>query len=302
MHAFDVQSLTKRYVSGGEPANRDITLQIERGEVFGILGDNGAGKSTLVKQLVNLIHPDSGSICFLGRPIQTAPEFLLQHVSNMPQQCNILSHLTVGEVIFHTAFFHGLRYREAHKERDRLLNLLRIEHIGNRVSGSLSGGERRLLQLAVALSGSLPVVILDEPTNELSPQRRNLVWDTLRQLNREQGTTVILVTHDTIEAEKIVQRVGILQKGLLVALGQPTDLKRQLSQDLRLEFLCERDLDLAVAGLNLRLLAPGHWRARVPRSELDNVLQLLARCSIDDFKLSSPSLEDIYIHYATDPE
>lgn len=300
MPVFDIQSLTKRYASTGAPANQDISIQIRSGEVFGLLGDNGAGKTTLVKQMVNLLRPDTGRILFRGHPIHANPLAITQQVAYMPQTCQILSHLTVGEVIFHTAFLRGLPRRAARTERDRLLRLLQIEHIGHRGSGRLSGGERRLLQLAVAMVGSLPVMILDEPTNELSPQRRHRVWNTLRELNKAQRTTIILVTHDAIEAEKIVQRVGILRAGQLVALGQPQDLKRRISQQLRLEFFSERNAPPTLSGLPVQRIASGHWVSHLPRTQLDYALELLTRNHIVDFKLSSPTLEDIYAHYATD--
>ena len=250
--------------------------------------------------MVNLLQPDSGRIRFLGKSIHSDPLNLLRHVSYMPQSCNILSHLTVGEVIFHTAFLLGLRHSVARMERDRLLKLLQIEHISHRISGTLSGGERRLLQLAVALVGTLPVIILDEPTNELSPQRRNLVWETLRELNQRQGTTIILVTHDTMEAEKIVQRVGILHTGRLVAMGSPQELKQQLSQMFRLEFFCDPTISPPALSLKAQQIAFGHWITHLPYSQLYHALDLLTQSRIVDFKLSSPSLEDIYIHYASD--
>jgi len=88
----------------------------------------------------------------------------------------------------------------------------------------LSGGQKRLLQIAIALAASPPVLILDEPTNNLDPQRRKLVWDTLREVNQQLGTTVVFITHDAIEAEKVIQRVGILREGELVAVGRPSEL------------------------------------------------------------------------------
>ncbi len=298
MYVFDIQSLTKSYASTGIRANQEISFRIRPGEVFGVLGDNGAGKTTLVKQMVNLIRPDAGRIRFQGKLLHTDPLSVTRLVAYMPQSCHILSHLTVGEVIFHTAFLRGFSYRAAHTERERLLDLLQIESLCHRVSGRLSGGERRLLQLAVALVGSLPVLILDEPTNELSPQRRQLVWNTLRELNQKRNTTIILVTHDAIEAEKIVQRVGILHAGRLVALGSPQELKKHIHQQLRLEFFSEHPVVATMSGLPIHKIAPGHWVTHLSRAQLDTALNLLSRSQIRDFTLSSPTLEDLYIYYA----
>lgn len=106
---------------------------------------------------------------------------------------------------------------EAHQERDRLLALGQIETLRDQDNSRLTGGQRRFLPLAVAMAGSLPMLILDEPTNDLDPLRRRLVWDVLRQVNREQGTTIFFITHDAIEAEKVIERVGIMREGALVA-------------------------------------------------------------------------------------
>jgi ABC-2 type transport system ATP-binding protein len=104
----------------------------------------------------------------------------------------------------------------------------------NQRAARLFGGQLWLLRLAVAMAGSLPVLILDESTNDLDPQRHKLVWDNLQQLNREQGSTIILITHNAIEAEKAIGQVGILHAGKLVAIGRPSDLKQQVARMLRL--------------------------------------------------------------------
>ena len=127
-------------------------------------------------------------------------------------------------------------------------------------------------------------MILDEPTNELSPQRRHHVWHTLRELNKAQRTTIILVTHVAIEAEKIVQRVGILRAGHLVAVGRPQELKQRISQQLRLEFFSERSAPPTLSGLPVQRIASGHWVTHLPRTQLDDVLDLLTRNHIVDFK------------------
>lgn len=109
---------------------------------------------------------------------------------------------------------------DATQECEFLLDLWEIKDLRHQPSSRLSGGQRRLLRLATAMAGSPPVLILDEPTNDLDPQRRKLVWDILRRINTEQETTIILITHDAIEAEKAIQRVGIMHSGELVAVGR----------------------------------------------------------------------------------
>lgn len=299
MNIYALQAVTKRYPGQPQPANDAISLTIHAGEIFGLLGDNGAGKSTLVKQMMNLERSSSGTIAFYGRPLQEEPLRLTMQIGYMPQSHQAINQLTVGEAIYFTAHLRGLTRRDALAERDRLLALWEIGPLRHKAAGKLSGGESRLLQLAIAMAGAPPVLLLDEPTNELSPQRRKAVWEQLRRLNQEQGTTIIFITHDAIEAEKIIQRVGILYQGRLVALGRPSDLKKQIDQQLRLElFFNEQNTPTLPAELIPHRLAEGHWLLYLAREQVDSVLATLNLQAIDDFRLYSATLEDLYLHYA----
>jgi ABC-2 type transport system ATP-binding protein len=297
---YEVQSLTKLYPGASEPANKGITLQINEGEIFGLLGENGAGKTTLVRQMANLLRSTSGSIRLYGRPVSEDPLYVAQHVGYMPQEAHALNTLTVGEALYYTAHLRGLNRSAARRQRDELLALWQIEGLRDRYCQRLSGGQRRLLRLAVSMAGSLPVLILDEPTNDLDPLRRRLVWDVLRTANRESGTTVIFVTHDAVEAEKVIERVGILRNGELVAVGRPSDLKREVDRKLRLELVVPPDRMAPLpAGLLATEVQPGRWITLLEREEAIGVLNKLDLSRIDDFRLYSATLEDLYVHYAT---
>lgn len=237
MIVYDVQDLVKVYPGQTEPANKNITLQIHQGEIFGLLGANGAGKSTLVRQMANLLRSTSGRITLFGQPVGQDPLHVPINVGYMPQESHALNNLTVGEALYYTAHLRGMSRVAARRERETLLELWQIQDLRAKYSSRLSGGQRRMLRLAVAMAGSAPVLVLDEPTNDLDPQRRKLVWDVLRQYNHTHGTTIIFITHDAIEAEKVIQRVGIMREGELVAVGRPGELKRQVDQKLRLEYL-----------------------------------------------------------------
>jgi ABC-2 type transport system ATP-binding protein len=296
---YDVQNLIKVYPGQARPANKSITLQIYQGEIFGILGEDGAGKSTLVRQMVNLLRSDSGSITLFGQNIARDPLRVPMNVGYMPQDARALNNLTVGEALFFTAHLRGLSRSDALENRDALLCLLRIEELRHEYSTRLSGGQRRLLRLAVAMVGSPPVLILDEPTSDLDPQRRKLVWDVLRHLNRERGTTIIFVTHDAIEAEKVIQRVGIMRDGELVAVGRPSELKRVIDQKLRLELFFLPGIPPGLPpGLNCHQLEAGRWLVLLEREQVMAVLNHLSLEQVDDFRLQSATLEDLYLHYA----
>lgn len=300
MIVYDVQKVTKYYPQQKHPANKEITLQIHQGEIFGILGANGAGKTTLVRQMANLLRSTSGSITLLGKPIAQDPLHVPMCVGYMPQESLALNNLTVGEALYFTAHLRGLSRADARREREALLALWQIEDLRHQPSSRLSGGQRRLLRLAVSMAGLPPVLILDEPTNDLDPQRRRLVWDVLRQVNDEQGTTILFITHDAIEAEKVIQRVGIMRDGELVVVGRPSDLKQAVDRKLRLEMFFSPQTPPAMPpGLAHHQLQPGRWLAYLDRLDATRVLNSLDLDRLDDFRLYSATLEDLYVHYAT---
>jgi ABC-type multidrug transport system ATPase subunit len=299
MIVYDIRDLMKYYPNQPQPANQHITLQIHQGEIFGILGDNGAGKSTLVRQMVNLVRSSSGSITLFGRDIAKHAHTVPLTVGYMPQDGRALNNLTVDEALYFTAHLRGGHRAEARKERDALLKLWQIESLRRVYTPELSGGQKRLLQLAVAMAGSPPVLILDEPTNDLDPQHRKLVWDVLRSINSERGTTIIFITHDAVEAEKIIQRVGIMRDGALVAVGRPSELKQIVDQKLRLELFFQPETPPCLPpDLICHQREAGRWLVLLEWRQVTDVLARLNLEQLDDFRLYSATLEDLYLYYA----
>lgn len=297
MPIYSIRSLSKSYPGQSRAANDDISFDVQSGEIFGLLGDNGAGKSTLVKQMANLLRPTAGTIALFDRPIDADPMHVPLHVGYMPQDGRALNSLTVGEALYFTAHLRGRSRRDAQAERERLIDLWELGEIHNKPTSRLSGGQKRLLQLAVAMAGQPPVLILDEPTNELAPQRRRHVWESLRAENRERGTTIIFITHDALEAEKIIQRVGILGGGRLLALGTPQALKAQIDRQLRLEiFFPPEEPPAILSHLPSVELTPGRHLLYLEREQVDGILASLN--GVDDFRLYSATLEDLYLSYA----
>ena len=303
MLVYDIQSLCKRYPGQTQLANDHIDLSIEQGEIFGILGDNGAGKSTLVKQMANLMRPTSGQINLFGQPMEQHVNVVASQVGYMPQSASALNNLSVDEALYFTAHLRGLSRKEALRARDVALEMWQLGPLRHIYSPRLSGGQQRLLQLAVALVGLPPIVILDEPTNELDPQNRRLVWNNLRRLNSEHGITVIFITHDAIEAEKVIQRVAIMRAGKIVALGRPNDLKRSTDQKFRLTLFFDPDTPPQLPShIKINSIEPGRWLILFNRAELDDLLAHLKHTQIDDFHIFSATLEDLYLHYAQQPK
>ena len=301
MIAYDVQDLTKVYPKQRRAANDGVTLRIEAGEIFGLLGDNGAGKTTVVRQLVGVLTPTSGSITLFGKDILRGAHSLhvTTHVGYMPQEARPLNNATVGEALVWTARLRGLNRADAGREGERLLEQFGLGSLRDTPSSRLSGGERRLMRLAVAMAGRPPVLILDEPTNDLAPQRRRMVWELLGEMNRERGTTILFITHDAIEAERAIQRVGIMRQGRLVAVGAPSALKQAIDRKVRLELFFDPVAPPRLPeGLEAHAVNPGRWLVTIDRADVSAVLERLDLEQLEDFQLRSATLEDLYLHFA----
>ncbi|MFI8341162.1 ABC transporter ATP-binding protein [Streptomyces sp. NPDC085639] len=298
--AYEIEHLVKIYPHQTEPATDDVSLDIRTGEVFGILGDNGAGKTTLVRQMVNLLRSTSGEIRLFGRPIAQNPLHVSRSVAFMPQSSGALNRLKVGEAIYFAAHLRGMTRRDARLERDAMIETWQLGQVRDKSSSRLSGGQQRLLQLALAMAGRLPVAVLDEPTNDLDPVNRKHVWEVLKKFNAEYGTTILFITHDAIEAERIVHRVGIMRQGRFLVTGQPAQLKRGLLDHMRLEvWLAPGEPPAFPPDI------PQHWKSddnvvlSVPRDRAPALLSELRLHESVDYRLYSATLEDLYLHYAT---
>ncbi len=296
---YEIKELVKRYPGQEKAANDHINLTIFEGEIYGFLGANGAGKSTLVKQMVNLLKSSSGEILFYQRPLLQDPLAVSMNVGYMPQDSAALNQLTVKEALYFTAHLRGLSRHDAKLNRDKMIDFWQLRPFQGQSSAQLSGGQKRLFRLAVATAGQPPVLMLDEPTNDLDPQRRKQVWDVLQNLNQEQGTTIIFITHDALEAEKVIQRVGIMKEGKLIVNGRPADLKKQINQKMRLELYFPEHFPPNIPPhLTQNHINNSHWNIWLEPEEVSSVLAQLNMAQLDDFKLVSTSLEDLYIHYA----
>lgn len=299
---FRIQGLTKIYKGSEKKANDGLTFDIHEGEIFGLLGPNGAGKSTLVNQLAGLVKPTSGNIWLYGLDVVRTPEAVADYVAIQPQRSMALEDLYPEEAIAETGRLRGLTAGAARQETDALMAELGLDRLRWRQIRLLSGGQLKLVTLAVALVGNRPVLIFDEPTNELDPLVRRRIWDKLLERNR-QGATVILVTHNVLEAERVIQRVGIIDQGRLVALGTPGELKALVDQRVRLELLFkEEGADWAPLLSTLgeaRAMTQHHWtvlcQRENARSVIDRLLSEISLDRLDDFRILTPTLEDVYL-------
>lgn len=308
-YIYQVDGLSKTYGKGSIVANDDITFNIQQADIFGLLGPNGAGKTTLLKQLLGLIKPDAGSIKLYGQEVTTNPQLPSFHVALMSQRPSALADLTVREALTITGHLRGLPKHEAVATANCLLEELDLGGIAHRITGKLSGGQQRLLSFGLAMTGYRPVMVLDEPTNDLDPVHRKLLWDRLHWLNREYGTTIILVTHNVIEAERVLQQVGIINQGRIMALGSVGELKEQVDQrlriDIRLRPSSQQERVLMQAGLHdvlgkrLQVADEGYYMYASDKIAAEQIVHtLLNGIGLDevmDFRITQPTLEDVYL-------
>lgn len=305
--AYVVEDLCKVFMPAGVRANREISLCIRQGEIFGIFGPNGAGKTTLVRQLAGLLKPTSGRISLFGRDVVAQPGIVPHYVSYYGQKVMALRAHKVREVILHSAVLRGMPVCDARRQTAELIERFGLAAIADRIMHRLSGGQQRQTALLATLTGDRPLLILDEPTNELDPANRRLVWEYLTEINREHGTTILLVTHNVLEAEQVVERVAIIDRGAAVAVGTPGELKAQVDYTVRVEVRLKPGKDggaLAALPGSVRL-REGWYRITAAREQAQELLGLVAArtglADLDDFRLVTPSLEDVYLRYTRDP-
>jgi len=227
--AIECRDLRKTY-DGKVEAVRGLSLQIETGECFGLLGPNGAGKTTTIEILEGLLAPTSGQVMILGHTWQENSRELREWLGISLQETRLSEKLSVRETIELFASF----YREP-RSTDEVLDELQLREKADAWVGKLSGGQRQRLAVATALVGSPKVLFLDEPTTGLDPQSRRQLWDIIRAFQRE-GGTVLLTTHYMDEAERLCDRLAIVDHGQIIAEGTPAELIERLGGHHVVEF------------------------------------------------------------------
>jgi ABC-2 type transport system ATP-binding protein len=209
-----------------------IDLAVSSGEIYGFLGPNGAGKTTTVRMLVTLLSPSAGRATVAGFSIVDQPEQVRLRIGVALQGASLDPQQTGTEFLRLQGRLYGLSKRQVDERLERLRSLIDIGDALDRRMKTYSGGMKRRLDLAAALVHDPTVLFLDEPTTGLDPASRRVVWDEVRRLNQEYGTTVFLTTQYLEEADQLADRVGIISAGKLVAEGPPAELKRAVGQDL----------------------------------------------------------------------
>ena len=273
--AIEVEDLRKDY--GGHAAVRGISFTVRRGEVYGLLGPNGAGKTTTVEILEGFRQRTGGRVSVLGMDPGPRPEALRARVGIVLQAAGLYRHLTVREAVAHWA---GLYPRP--RDVDETIAVTGLEESAGKRTRTLSGGQQRRLDFALALVGDPELVFLDEPTTGFDPAARRQAWATVRSLQRL-GKTVLLTTHYLDEAQALADRVAIVKDGAILAEGAPGELgpstpRYRVSWRGPDGVALERDVEHPTPLLH------------------ELTAEALARGGrVEDLRVTRPSLEDVYL-------
>ncbi len=276
-----------------------LNLEVKRGECFGLLGPNGAGKTTTIEICEGLISPDAGTVQVLGHSWRDYADELRQRIGIQLQETQFPEKLTVEEVIslFRSFFCQGLTVQQA-------ITMVQLAEKRKSRVGGLSGGQKQRLAMACALVGEPELLFLDEPTTGLDPQARRNLWNLVSQL-RAEGRTIILTTHYMDEAERLCDRVAVMDYGRIIALGAPSELIASIGGEQIVEFAIGASAPLNTAMLTgkqgikshrvhagLHQLFVSELHTTVPR-----IFESLAAQGLDltEFRTHSATLEDVFV-------
>ncbi|MGC8699845.1 MAG: ATP-binding cassette domain-containing protein [Candidatus Micrarchaeia archaeon] len=238
-YSIVIENLVKKF--GDFTAVNNISLKIEKGEFFGFLGPNGAGKTTTINVIMGLLDPTSGKVIVEGMDASKDIKKIRQIIGLVTQETIVEPELTVMDNLRLFGRLYHVPEDEIEKRGIDLLKMVGLENFSNAYAGVLSGGMQRRLAVAKALIHNPRILVLDEPTTGLDVQNRTNFWNLLEKVNKERGLTILLTTQYLEEADRLCQRIAIIDRGKIVALGTPSELKRSISKGSILEISAEKD-------------------------------------------------------------
>lgn len=319
--AIAVSNLVKRYPKAKTNAVDGVSFEVSRGEIFGLLGPNGAGKTTTIGILTTAIVPTEGSASIMGADVARDPIAIKQRIAVVPQQSNLDRSLKVREILTFHAAYHSVPRKTRETLADRLLDELGLGERKNEKVNRYSGGMAQRLMIARALMHAPDVLFLDEPTNNLDPQSRLFLWERIRALNAN-GLTILLTTHDMDEADRLCNRIAIMDHGKILVNDTTAQLKKMIPGGTALEvraFAPPSENGAASARVTAALEAtpgiakveavqeeakdaePGSLTYRVYSESADTLIGAAAQAvfaagaQVRDLSVKQPSLEEVFI-------
>ncbi|MDE1814002.1 MAG: ATP-binding cassette domain-containing protein [Thaumarchaeota archaeon] len=302
-NAIEVKNLTKIY-HGNVRAVDDVSFSVREGEIFGLLGPNGAGKTTMIKMIVTLTRSTAGVLQVFGIDSSKSPETVRSMLGYVPQSVSVDADLTGYENLL---IFSKLSY-VGKKERDeRILEALEYMGLTERAKDLVkhySGGMMRRLEISQALVNRPRILLLDEPSIGLDPASKMHVWESIKQLKKKFGTTVLITTHDMNEADELCDRIAIMSDGKISVLGNPADLKKSVGGDMiTVHFttaspntMFPKDIGTIMHNdeKSIQILAENGEMA-IP---LVTNFYRDQKISIDSISINKPNLDDVFMKYA----
>src|SRR5690625_2582296 len=291
-----VNNITKSF--GDVKANDMINFSVKKGEVFGLLGPNGSGKTTLISQLIGFLKPDKGSITVSDKNVIKNPTSGRKLCSLQPQDNISLSGLTPRQAIELAGKFRKGNHLTIKRRTAKLLESLQLEKWADQTSENLSGRIRRLVTFCMATVVPGKLVILDEPTNDVDPIRRKLLWDEVRSLARK-GVAVLLITHNVLEAELSVDRLAIMHQGKLIRIGAPAEMKQHNRDVMHVELHFTKRATISFP-TEMTVLSEKPFRMIASFATQDQqhvmewLLSLQRKSEIEEFTLRRGTLEEAY--------
>jgi len=300
MAVIEVRELTKKFDK--RIAVDRLNLTIEEGELFGLLGPNGAGKTTLVRMLTTVLQPAQGAATVCGYDIQRQPKEVRRVIGIAPQDVALYDDLTAAENLAHFGKLYGVKGKRLRTRITKLLKLVQLEDRAGDLVKTFSSGMKRRLNLMIGLIHEPRVLFLDEPTTGFDPAARLAVWDCIKRLKAEK-VTILLSTHYMEEADYLCDRVAIMDRGKIVALGTPAELKRSVG---KLEVIEVRAGKVSTAlvkrlrklrGVKKVVSTSEGLRVFTPAADavLGRVAMTTAGARVDALRVVQPTLEDVFI-------
>jgi len=292
-------------IFGGTRAVDGIDLEVGRGSVYGLLGPNGAGKTTTIRMLTTLLRPDAGTARVLGHDVVAEAAAIRAKVSLTGQFASVDEDLTGRENLILIGRLLGLSWRDARRRAGELLTAFELDDAANRQARTYSGGMRRRLDIAASLIAASDLVFLDEPTTGLDPRSRNQVWDIVREI-ASSGTTVLLTTQYLEEADRLAERLAVIDHGRVIAEGTSRELKASVGGSalhVRVHPPSQREAAAAALAPVLGDCVtvgndPGSLIATVSgTAAAAEALQALDRAGVQvvEFTLGQPSLDEVFL-------